>query len=260
MFKWWRDRRRRKLAEEPFPDEWLQIIHGNCRHFATLDQAERARLLRDVRWFLEEKSIEVSLGLVLTDEMRVTVAVHASLLGLGFNAPPFDRLISVILQPDIYVATKVQREPSGLELHSQEERLGEAWRNGPVLLSWRDVARQCREEPDGRNVILHEFAHLLDMADADADGIPLLDTEEQFRTWLDVTRIEYRRLVRHAEHGRRTLLDWYGSTNEAEFFAVATETFFEQPVEMQNLHPSLYDVLRAFYKQDPAARWLRRVG
>lgn len=260
MFKWWRDRRRRKLAEEQFPDEWLPIIHRNCRHFATLDHVERVRLLRDVRWFLEEKSIEVSLGLVLTDEMRVTVAVHASLLGLGFDAPPFDRLISVILQPEIYIATKVQRESSGLELHSQEERLGEAWRNGPVLLSWRDVARQCRDEPDGRNVILHEFAHLLDMSDADADGVPPLDTEEQFRTWLDVTRIEYRRLVRHAEHGRRTLLDWYGSTNEAEFFAVATETFFEQPVEMQKLHPSLYDVLRAFYKQDPAARWLRLVG
>ncbi|MBS0204348.1 MAG: zinc-dependent peptidase [Planctomycetes bacterium] len=252
-----RNRRRRKLAESPFPDEWLGIIHHNCRHYATLTSTERVRLLRDVRWFLDEKSIEVSLGLTLTDEMRVTVATQASLLGLGFAAPPFDRLITVILQPEIYVGTRIQREASGLELHSQEQRLGEAQRNGPVLLSWRDVVRQCRDAPDGRNVVLHEFAHLLDMADAAADGIPPLETEEQYRTWMDVTRIEYRRLVGQAEHGRHTLLDWYGATNEAEFFAVATETFFEQSVEMQKLHPRLYDVLCAFYKQDPASRWLR---
>lgn len=260
LFQWLRNRRRQKLAMEPFPDAWLGIVHRNCRHFGTLTPHEQSRLLRDIRWFLDEKSIEVSLGLLLTDEMRVTVAAHASLLGLGFEAPPFDRLKSVILQPEVYTGTKVQRGPSGLELHSQEQRLGEAWRNGPVLLSWQDVVRQCRDQPDGRNVILHEFAHLLDMADADADGVPQLESEAQVRTWLDVTRSEYHRLVRQAALGRHTLLDWYGGTNEAEFFAVATETFFEQPVEMRNLHASLYDVLCAFYKQDPAARWLRMVA
>lgn len=254
LWTWWRDRKRRKLAEQAFPQAWLEIVERNCRHYAVLTAAEKSRLLRDIRWFLDEKSIEVSLGLVLSDEMCVTVAAHASLLGLGFAAPPFDRLVSVILQPEIYEGTKVQRDSSGLELHSVEQRLGEAWRNGPVLLSWKDVVRQCRDEPDGRNVILHEFAHLLDMADAVADGIPPLETEEQYRTWMDVTRIEYRRLVRHAELGRRTLLDWYGATNEAEFFAVATETFFEQSAEMRELHPRLYDVLRAYYRQDPAAR------
>jgi hypothetical protein len=235
-------------------------VHGNCRHYATLAPSEQSRLLRDIRWFLDEKSIEVSLGLRLTTEMRVTVAAHASLLGLGFEAPPFDRLTSVILQPAVYVATKVQRESSGLELHSQEQRVGEAWRNGPVLLSWPDVLSQCRDQLDGRNVVLHEFAHLLDMIDAEANGVPILDSEEQLQTWQEVTRAEFRRLVNHARHGRHTLLDWYGATNEAEFFAVATETFFEQPIEMQNLHPSLYDILRLFYKQDPASRWMRRVA
>lgn len=254
FFHWLRDRRRRKLAGEPFPAEWLDFVRRNCRHFESLSEPEQARLLRDTRWFIDEKSIEAAIGLTLTDEMRVTVAAHASLLGLGFAAPPFDRLVSVVLQPESYFRTKVHREASGLELHAEEERLGEAWRNGPVLLSWRDIVEQCREFPTGRNVILHEFAHLLDMSDADADGIPPLDTEEQYRTWLDVTGIEYRRLVRHAEQGRRTLLDWYGATNEAEFFAVATECFFEQPIEMRDLHPRLYDVLKAFYKQDTAAR------
>lgn len=260
LFRWWQNRRRRKLCAEPFPEEWLQIVRNNCRHFACLNRLEQFRLLRDIRWFIDEKSIEVSLGLVLTDEMKVTVAAHASLLGLGFDAPPFDRLFSIIIQPQSYVATKVERDHSGLELHSQQERLGEAWRNGPVLLSWQDVVRQCRDQPDGRNVILHEFAHLLDMANSDADGIPAIENEDQAVTWKDVTKNEFRRLVHHASLGRRTLLDWYGATNEAEFFAVATETFFEQPVQMQNLHPRLYDVLRAFYKQDPASRVLALVA
>jgi hypothetical protein len=258
MFKWWRNRRRRKWEQEVFPAEWLAIIHRNCRHFATLTSAEQGRLLRDTRWFLREKSIEATLGLALTDEMKVTVAVHASLLGLGFDSPPFDRLISIILQPESYAATKIRHAQPGVEIHSEEQRLGEAWRNGPVLLSWRDILRQCRDAPDGRNVVFHEFAHLLDMADADADGIPPLETEEQYRTWLDVTNLEYRRLIHHAQLGRRTLLDWYGTTNEAEFFAVATECFFEQSVEMRELHPGLYSVLHAYYKQDPASRWLNR--
>lgn len=254
LFQWMKNRRRRKLAGEPFPSEWLKIVQSNCRHFATLDPVERARLLRDIRWFVAEKSIEVSIGLALTDEMRVTVAAHASLLGLGFSEPPFDRLQSVILQPEVYVGTRVVRDKSGLELHSQDARIGETSRNGPVLLSWKDVVRQCRDSPDGRNVILHEFAHLLDMVDGDVDGIPPMESEEEFRTWKDVTRNEYRRLVNQSQLGRRTLLDQYGATSEIEFFAVASETFFEQPFEMKVLHPRLYDVLKGFYKQDPAKR------
>ena len=254
LFQWMKKRRRRKLASEPFPSAWLEIIHSNFRHFATLDTGEQSRLLRDIRWFVAEKSIEVSIGLVLTDEMRVTVAAHASLLGLGFPEPPFDRLQSVILQPEVYVGTRIVRDKSGLELHSEDARIGETSRNGPVLLSWKDVVRQCRDSPDGRNVILHEFAHLLDMIDGDVDGIPPMDSEEEFRTWKDVTRNEYRRLVNQSNLGRRTLLDQYGATSEVEFFAVASETFFEQPFEMKVLHPRLYDVLKSFYKQDPAKR------
>lgn len=254
LFRWWQNRRRRRLAAEPFPADWLAIIETNCRHYAGLTATERARLLRDTRWFLNEKSIEATLGLVVTQEMRVTIAVHASLLGIGFDAPPFDRLLSIIIQPDVYEGTRLQTVQPGLNLHSQEQRLGEAWRNGPVLLSWRDVARQCRDVPDGRNVILHEFAHLLDMDNDDADGIPVLDSDEALATWREVTGDEYRRLVRHAGQGRVTVLDWYGTTNEAEFFAVATESFFERPRDLQGVHPRLYEVLRSFYKQDPAAR------
>ncbi len=254
LFQWMKNRRRRKLAGEPFPSEWLKIVQTNCRHFATLDPVERARLLRDIRWFVAEKSIEVSIGLALTDEMRVTVAAHGPRRAGSGCCREFDRLQSVILQPEVYVGTRVVRDKSGLELHSQDARIGETSRNGPVLLSWKDVVRQCRDSPDGRNVILHEFAHLLDMVDGDVDGIPPMESEEEFRTWKDVTRNEYRRLVNQSQLGRRTLLDQYGATSEVEFFAVASETFFEQPFEMKVLHPRLYDVLKGFYKQDPAKR------
>lgn len=260
IFRWLRDRRRRKLAAEAFPAAWLQIVHRNCRHFATLTTAEQSRLLRDVRWFLDEKSIEAEVGLLLTDEMRVTVAAHASLLGLGFESPPFDRLRSVIMRAGTYLGPHIQSGSSGLQLHSETARIGEANRNGPVLLSWRDVERQCRDDPNGRNVIFHEFAHLLDMADGDVDGMPQMKNAEEYKAWKDVTRMEYHQLVQEAQFGIPSLLDWYGATNEGEFFAVATESFFEQPTEMRRLHERLYDVLRVFYKQDPASRWMRNVA
>lgn len=263
IFKWLRNRRRRKLAAKAFPAAWLQIVHRNCRHFATLSSAEQSRLLRDVRWFLDEKSIEAEVGLPLTDEMRVTVAAHASLLGLGFESPPFDRLRSVIMRAGSYVGSQIQSiqsGPFGPQLHSETARIGEADRNGPVLLSWRDVQQQCRDAPYGRNVILHEFAHLLDMVDGDVDGMPPMQNAEEYKTWKDVTRMEYRQLVQDAQFGIPSLLSWYGATNEAEFFAVATESFFEQPTEMRKLHERLYDVLRVFYKQDPASRWMRNVA
>lgn len=254
FLRWWRDRRRRQLAADPFPAGWLSIIQSNCRHFATLNEMDRSRLLRDTRWFLDENHIEAAVGLELTDEVRVTIASHASLLGLGFDEPPFGRVITVIVRAESYIGLNVYRRPSGLEIHSDEERLGEAWRNGMVVISWRDILRQCREAPDGRNVILHEFAHVLDMSNGDVDGVPWLENEQQYRTWLDVTGREYQRLVRHSELGRDTLLDPYGATSPVEFFAVATESFFEQPVELHRFHPELYEVLKRYFHQDPAER------
>jgi Mlc titration factor MtfA (ptsG expression regulator) len=133
-------------------------------------------------------------------------------------------------------------------------RLGEAWHHGPIILSWPEVLAGARHDGDGTNVVLHEFAHYLDSQDHDFNGTPPLDDREQYRTWHDVMTAEYDRLVRKAERGVPTLLDQYGATNEAEFFAVATECFFEQPVKMAERYARLYDVLRQYYRQDPASR------
>lgn len=254
FWRWGKKRNRQRLAQEPFSQEWLQIVRRNCRHFSGLTIEEQARFLRDIKWFVAEKNIQTALGLTLTDEMRVTIAAHVALIGLGFDQPPFDRLISVIIRPETYVMKSTRTIGAGMNIITNEARIGEAWKHGPVVLSWQDIQQQCRDEPDGRNVILHEFAHLLDMANGEIDGIPPMENQQQFKNWLEVTQSEYQQLVHDTERGHETLIDGYGATSPVEFFAVATETFFEMPSEMQQIHPRLYSGFCSFYRQNPARR------
>ena len=186
--------------------------------------------------------------------MRVTIAAHAATMSLGFPELPFDRLESILVYPDTFVAKRTTRIEGGGFLESDEPHLGEAWTYGVVILVWREIREQCLEMPTGRNVIIHEFAHILDMEDRDVDGVPYLESTQQYDKWLKVTEAEFDRLQRQASMSRRTLIDSYGATNRAEFFAVASETFFEQPVRLRDEIPQLYDVLRGYYRQDPAAR------
>jgi Mlc titration factor MtfA (ptsG expression regulator) len=123
-----------------------------------------------------------------------------------------------------------------------------------VILSWADVLEEGRDPSRGQNVVYHEFAHQLDMLDGVVDGTPPLQTPAQYRAWREVMTAEYRRLVEASSLGRATLLDQYGATNEAEFFAVATECFFDKPAALERRHPRLYQVLRDYYHQDPAGR------
>lgn len=249
---WFRDRRRQKLADEPFPAPWLDIIHANCRHFPKLPPPRQQRLLRDARWFLAEKEIQPAAGMTVTDEIRVTIAAHVALIGLGFETPPFSRLGSVIVRPESYALPTQKYLGGGLNIVENEARIGEVRGYGPVVLSWEDIAEQCRDTPYGRNVILHEFAHLLDMENGEMDGIPPMQSDEEYRIWTTVTRTAYEELVEAARNRTRTLLDWYGATNPVEFFAVATESFFEQALEFQTRHPDLYHSLSTFYRQNPA--------
>jgi MtfA peptidase len=144
-------------------------------------------------------------------------------------------------------------------VEGQSARLGEASASGAVVLSWPDVLEGGRIPDDGRNVVFHEFAHVLDLKGHGFDGAPLLENHEQYRTWAEVMTAEYHRLIRRTRRGHETVLDPYGTVSEAEFFAVATESFFEQPLDMQDEHPKLYDLFRGFYHQDPAERF-RRAG
>jgi Mlc titration factor MtfA (ptsG expression regulator) len=252
LLTWWRNRRRKKILAAPFPAEWDAWLPTHCRHYAKLSPAEQQRLQNDLRILIAEKHWEGCNGLVVTPEMQVTIAAHAALMGLGFEQLPFDRLMSILIYPETFVATRKTQMTPGAWLESNEPRLGEAWYQGPVILVWREIREQCLEAPDGRNVIIHEFAHLLDMEDRDVNGVPHLADQQQYKTWMEVTQAEFDRLQRQTRLGRRTVIDSYGATSPAEFFAVASESFFEEPQRLREEVPRLYDVLKAYYRIDTA--------
>jgi len=249
MFK---ARRRRKLLAQPFPEAWERILTRNVRHYSRLPESARAGLRDAARIFAAEKEWVGCNGLEINDEVRVTIAGSACLLVLGVQEFYFDRVQSILVYPHVYTHPQHQ---SGVFVQEDVPVLGEAWYGGPVVLSWREVLRGARNPYDGRNVVLHEFAHQLDALDGAMGGTPPLANAELVRRWEQVVGREFEALVDHVRHGRPTLLDPYGATNLSEFFAVATEAFFERAAEFRREHPELYELLQRFYQQDPAT-WI----
>jgi Mlc titration factor MtfA (ptsG expression regulator) len=249
IFSWLKRRRRRRLLAEPFPPRWLDYLRANVLSYDRLTDAEQAKLRDDLRIFIAEKRWEGGEGLTVNDEMKVTIAGNACLLVLGLTIDYFNRMPAVLVYPSYYIVP-----PSITGRDGGGARLGEAMYGGPVVLSWVDVRKGLLNPSDGRNLIFHEFAHHLDFLDWAIDGVPPLETREQLRCWWEIMKTEYNRLVEAARDGRATLLDHYGASNPAEFYAVATECFFERPEEMRRRHPGMFSVLRKFYRQDPVAR------
>jgi hypothetical protein len=181
----------------------------------------------------------------------VTIAGQACLLLLGVEGYYFDSLKSVLVYPGAF--TRPADMPGSYGgIHEDVPLHGESWERGPIVLSWERVLRSGHNTHNECNLVLHEFAHFLDGLDGRADGTPPLETRSQYRTWHRITEEAYRRLLRSSQRGQATLLDHYGATNHAEFFAVATECFFERPVAMRRRHAALYEILQRFYHQDPA--------
>jgi Mlc titration factor MtfA (ptsG expression regulator) len=254
VFAWFANRRREEIREQPFPERWLAYLEKNVGHYPSLTESEQATLRADLRILIAEKTWEGGGGLELTEEMQVTIAAEASLLLLGLDHEFYPNVESIVVYPQDYVAPSKSRDPSGVVDEYGSTRLGEAWDNGPVVLSWSDARADSLNPTDGHNVVLHEFAHKLDMRDGAADGVPKLKDDEQYEAWAEVMSQEFAELVEQTEKGHKSLLDSYGATNPAEFFAVATECFFEKSVLMEERHPRLYKVLRDFYHQDTASR------
>jgi MtfA peptidase len=257
LFYWLRQRRRRKLLAQPFPAPWLGYLQNNMALYHTLSEAEQARLRADLGVFIAEKEWEGCRGLELTDEIRVTIAGLACLLLLGIEHDYFGRVQTILIYPSGFRVPNQEVIGDQAVLEGVSSHLGEAHYRGPVILSWDEALYDARHPGAGRNLVIHEFAHQLDMLDGAVDGTPLLPSRQAYRRWHKVMTTEYRQLIAEAEQGRSTLLDEYGTTNEAEFFAVATECFFDRPVEMAEQHPRLYELLRDYFGQDPAARGMR---
>jgi MtfA peptidase len=245
-------RRRRQLREQPFPEEWLAFVRDNVLLYRLLDTAEQAKLHEAVQILVAEKNWEGCAGLELTEEIAVAVAAQAGLLLLGLEGYYFDEVKTVLVYPGGFLA----QDPYG-RTEELSHRLGEAHHKGPVVLSWWEVCWDGRRLGE-RNLVLHEFAHKLTELGDPERGLPPLDDPELASRWEEVTTAERKRLEEYAAYGRRTLLDPYGATNEAEFFAVTTECFFLRPVELRRRHPDLYQLFAAWYRQDPAARHERQ--
>lgn len=253
LFSWFTRRRRARLLSQPFPVEWEECLHQNVPLYVRLNGAERAQLRDDLRVMVAEKNWEGCGGLEMTDEIKVTIAAHAALLLLGIKHDYFARVMSILVYPTGF------RSPDGWSCSSGIVDLdvgasGQAWYDGPVVLAWDDVLQGGQNPRDGLNVVLHEFAHQLDYLDGVIDGTPPLRRKGDYAKWQEVMTREYERLRREAEQGTPLVLDQYGATDHAEFFAVATEAFFEKPRQMCARHPELYAVLGEYYGQDPAAR------
>jgi Mlc titration factor MtfA (ptsG expression regulator) len=255
VLKWWRKRRRKQMRSRSFPEAWHQFLDRNVRSYDLLSPTEQGKLRGDLQILVAEKNWEGCGGLQMTEEIQVTIGAQACLLILGLREQYFDRVRSVLVYPDSYVAPDRTITKGGVVLEGKSAREGEAWYRGPVVLAWAEALAGGRGQTHGDNLVLHEFAHQLDMQNGgEIDGTPRLETVDQVRRWREVMSREYERLVSDCQRGTPTLLDCYGTTDVAEFFAVATECFFERSRAMQHRHPQLFGLLRDFYRQDPAAR------
>jgi hypothetical protein len=202
-----------------------------------------------------EKHWEGCGGLEITEEHCIAIAAQAALLLLELNHDYFRRVQSILVYPHEFVDPRGRRGEDGI-VRLDQSMLGEAHYDGPVVLSWSDVLKAAELPHSGHHVVLHEFAHQLDMNNRGIDGTPALRSRALARRWAVIMQREFRQLRRDANHGRATLLDHYGATNEPEFFAVTTECFFTEPRAMRAQYAELYDLFREYYGQDPA-RWGR---
>ena len=247
--------RYRKAMSQPFSPERVAILQRNIPVYDNLNADQQASLQSLVKGFLYKKRFVGCADLAITDEIRLTIAGEACLLLLNRANTVYGRLRYIYVYPSAYVAPHTEVGEGGVVSHKMQGRLGESWQNGKVILSWDDVVHGASNFRDGRNVVLHEFAHQLDQESGSANGAPLLEKSTSYRSWAEVLSQEFKELQEDIMRGDQGLLDHYGATNPAEFFAVATETFYEQPEQMANKHPELFAQLSDYYKVDPR-EWL----
>ena len=257
MFGFLKNRRRDRIRRRPFPPEWRNLLARGYPLHSRLPPADRRELEGHILVFLEEKRFEGCGGQEITDEVRLLIAAQACLLLLHRETDYYPGLKTVLVYPSTYVARTYWREEQEITDRESRARLGESWQAGAVVLAWGAALAGATDPADGHNVVLHEFAHQLDQENGMADGFPplggsgLLERRGRYTAWARILGNEFRQLNSALEHNLETVLNDYGAKNPAEFFAVATECFFEKPGPMNKRHPELYAELKKFYRQDP---------
>lgn len=253
VFDFFRRRRRRRIRARPFPSAWREHVDRNIPLFARLSFREQSEVLGHAQVLLEEKRFEGCGDLALTDEIRVTIAVQAARLLVNRDDDYFPTVTSVLVYPASVVHEATTHRGGGIVEETEMAAAGLATgRLGAIVLAWDSVTHGLSDPNDARDVVLHEFAHELDFQDRTFDGTPSLASQSAYRAWGRAMQAEFETHQAAVAAGVQTAIDAYGATNSAEFFAVLTEHFFERPVELRSRHAPLYEVLREFYRQDPA--------
>ena len=252
---WFRDwKRRRVLAQHRIDDAlWKRA----CRYLPFLKglSADEEKRLRDMAViFLAEKQFTAVQGLQLSDQDRVEIALQACLPVLELGIDWYDGWIGIIVHPSDFKVERTRMDEDGVVHEWRDELAGESWPGGPVVLSWEALDDSGSVARGGANVVLHEFAHKIDMLTGDADGVPPLPSREARERWTKVFDAEFDRFCAQVEKGKDSFLDPYAAEHEAEFFAVASEAFFESPNALRKDFPKLYELFKGFYRQDPASR------
>jgi hypothetical protein len=255
IFSWWRKRRRKALLMRPMAIEWGATLARHFAHWRGLTAVEQRRLLDIARVIKAEKDWRGGNGLEVTLLMRRVVSAQAALLLLGRPDHDYFRNVeTIVIHPDGYYLPGDGAVSASGAAEGTRAVLGHAAQRGGVVLSWKHSLAGGENAEDGRNLVFHEFAHKLDMLDGAVDGTPPLPSRAAARRWFEVMTEAYEDLQAALAKGRSTLIDAYGATNVAEFFAVCTEHFFEQSVQLRARLPALYDCLAEAYGQDPASR------
>jgi Mlc titration factor MtfA (ptsG expression regulator) len=247
-------KRRRRIQSAPFPDEWEKMLVRNVSLYRRIPSILKEGLRNNIKLFLAEKRFEGCGGLAITDEMRLTIAGQACLLQMNKRFKNYPGLTSILVYPGMYLVPERTYIGGGAFLEGEELRAGESWTRGVVILAWDQVKKESFRSAGSKNVVLHEFAHQLDQENGIANGVPVLSSRFNYKAWAAAFEKEYRKLRKEIPFQKEYLFNEYGASDPAEFFAVATETFYKKPLEMKAEAPSLYNVLKEYYCVDPA-RW-----
>ncbi len=249
--KRWREKR--TLARRAIPDALWALTLARFHFLSWRSAADVARLRDMATLFLADKEFSGAHGLAIDDEMAVAIAAQACLPVLELGLDWYDGFKGVVVHADAVLAQREFVDAAGVVHEYEEELSGEAMHGGPVMLAWRDVADAGDSAGEGYNVVVHEFVHVLDMRDGTPDGVPPLPDRAARAAWVEVLKAEYDAFRERIDAAEDTLLDPYAAEAPEEFFAVASEAFFVAPRDLRAEHPRLYELLRGFFRQNPAA-------
>ncbi|WP_462158576.1 M90 family metallopeptidase [Pseudoalteromonas sp. GB56] len=242
----------RKYKEAELSEPQKQLLLRVMPIYKAMTDADRAKLEKHICWFMGEKRFLGRDGLQVNDAMKLVVAADACLLMLNKPWPLYPNVKEVLLYPSAYYANVTQRDVAGLVSYHQVVREGESWPGGTLVLSWHDVLEGNRLPGDGHNLVFHEFAHQLDQVTGQTNGTPELPNKGAYARWAEVFTRAFNKLKSHVAYNMPHVMHSYGATNEAEFFAVATETFIEKPHQMRQFDAELFNILKDYYQFDPS--------